>query len=404
MRNVRIAAGIIASMLSQVQFGVDRLIADVPAALRRGRVGMVSSDVATTAVGGQPSRAALRSAGVNLVKLFGPEHGLAGTAADGEKVDDAIDPLTGLPVVSLYGSSMRPTQESLQELDAVIYDIPDVGARFYTYIWTLSHVMEAAAEAGKPVYVLDRPNPIGGELSAAEGPMLDEENLSSFVGRWNIPIRYSLTIGELARLWNAERTIGCDLQVIACGGWQRTMHWPETGLPFQRMSPAMASYETALLYPGTCLIEGTKLSEGRGTDAPFRMIGAPWADGDELAARLNARRMAGVRASAVAFTPAGRKYAGERCRGVMLEPTDARAIRPVAVGLALIAELIRLHPEAFEWLPYPTAANEGGHQHFDRLVGRMDVRPALERGEEHIAEWTAAPGWAERARPHLLYE
>jgi uncharacterized protein YbbC (DUF1343 family) len=264
--------------------------------------------------------------------------------------------------------------------------------------------MEAAAEAGKPLYVLDRPNPIGGELSAAEGPMLDEEKLASFVGRWDMPIRYSLTIGELARLWNAERTIRCELHVIECAGWRRTMHWPETGLPFVQRSPAMTSYETALLYPGTCLIEGTKLSEGRGTDAPFRIVGAPWVNGDALAARLNARRMAGVRVTAADFTPAGRKYAGERCRGVMLEPTDARLLRPVAVGLALVAELRRLHPNEFEWLPYPTAANEGGHQHFDRLVGRMDIRAAIDRGDEDIAAWTATPGWAERARPHLLYE
>jgi uncharacterized protein YbbC (DUF1343 family) len=405
MRNVRIGRVIIAAMAAKVQFGVDRLSADVPAALRRGRprVGMVTSDVAKTASGAS-SRAAVRAAGVNLVKLFGPEHGLAGTAADGETVHDALDPVTKLPAVSLYGTSMRPTRGSLQDLDAVVYDIPDVGARFYTYIWTLSHVMEAAAEAGKPLYVLDRPNPIGGDLSMAEGPILDEENLSSFVGRWNIPIRYALTIGELARLWNAERTIGCELHVIECAGWQRTMHWPDTALPFVQLSPAMISYETALLYPGTCLIEGTNLSEGRGTDAPFRSIGAPWVDGVALAARLNARRMAGVRVTPVEFTPGGRKYAGERCRGVMLEPMDAKAIRPVAVGLALIAELIRLHPNEFEWLPYPTSANEGGHQHFDRLVGRMDIRPAIDRGEEHIAAWTARPRWMERARPHLLYE
>ena len=391
-------------MPSRVQFGVDRLIANVPTALRQARVGMVTSDVATTAVGGRPSRAALRDAGVNLTKLFGPEHGLAGTAVDGEKIDDALDPLTKLPVVSLYGKSMRPTAESLADLDAIVYDIPDVGARFYTYIWTLSHVMEAAAQARKPLYVLDRPNPIGGDLAAAEGPMLDEERLSSFVGRWNIPIRYSLTIGELARLWNAERKIGCELHVIGCAGWHRNLHWPETRLPFVQLSPAMMSYETALFYPGTCLIEGTKLSEGRGTDAPFRMIGAPWVDGAALAERLNARRMAGVRVAAVEFTPQGRKYAGERCRGVVLEATDRLRIRPVAVGLALVAELIARHREEFEWLPYPTAANEGGHQHFDRLVGRTDVRRALDRGEAHIDEWTATPGWAERARPHLLYE
>ena len=392
-------------MAAKVQFGVDRLIADVPAALRGpARVGMVTSDVATTAIGARPSRVALREAGVNLTKLFGPEHGLAGTAADGEKVDDAFDPLTKLPVVSLYGRSMRPTRESLADLDAIVCDIPDVGARFYTYIWTLSHVLEAAADAGKPLYVLDRPNPIGGDLAAAEGPGLDQEKLSSFVGRWDIPIRYSLTIGELARLWNAERRIGCELHVVECTGWRRAMHWPGTGLPFVQLSPAMPVYTAALFYPGTCLIEGTKLSEGRGTHVPFGMVGAPWVDARALADALEARRMPGVRVVTVDFVPQGRKYAGETCRGVRFFAADPKAVRPVALGFALIAELIRLHPEKFEWLPYPTAANESGHQHFDRLVGRMDVRPALDRGEEHIAEWTATPQWAERARPHLLYE
>ncbi|MEA2733950.1 MAG: hypothetical protein QOE14_401 [Humisphaera sp.] len=390
-------------MLPLVQFGVDRVIEKVPAALRRGGVGMVTSNVATTATGG-PSRAALRDAGVNLVRLFGPEHGLAGTAADGAKVADDLDPLTGLPVVSLYGKSLRPTRESLEDLDAIVYDIPDVGARFYTYIWTLSHVMEAAAEAGKPVYVLDRPNPIGGDFSAIEGPGLDEENCSSFVGRWDIPVRYSLTIGELARLWNFEKKIGCELHVVECSGWRREMHWPETGLPFVKMSPAMSSYETALFYPGTCLIEGTTLSEGRGTDGPFRMIGAPWVDGDAVADAMNALKFPGLKVRATEFVPAGRKYAGEKCRGVMLETTDAKSLRPVAVGLHLIAALIRLHRKDFQWLPYPTAANEKGHQHFDRLIGRMYVRTMLDCGEERIAEWTGAPGWADRARRHLLYE
>jgi uncharacterized protein YbbC (DUF1343 family) len=388
---------------AKVQFGVDRLVGDVPAELRRGRVGMVTSNVATTAAG-RPSRVALRDAGVNLVRLFGPEHGLAGAAADGDKVADDVDPLTGLPVVSLYGASLRPPPETLGDVDALVYDIPDVGARFYTYIWTLSHVMEACATAGKPLYVLDRPNPLGGNLAAVEGPILDESTCSSFVGRWNIPVRYSLTIGELARLWNAERKLGCDLHVIACAGWRREMHWPATGLPFVQLSPAMPAYTTALFYPGTCLIEGTTLSEGRGTHVPFGMIGAPWVNGQALADALAERDLPGVHVAAVEFVPQGRKHAGETCRGVRLFASDVHAIRPVAVGLALVAELIRLHRDRFGWLPYPTAANETGHQHFDRLIGRLDVRPMLDRGEERIGEWTAAPGWAERVAPHLVYE
>ena len=395
-------------MKPKVQFGVDHLIGSVPRELRRGRVGMVTSNVATTAIGEHSSRAALREAGVNLVRLFGPEHGLSGTAADGAVVSDAQDTQTGLPVISLYGRHVRPTRDSMDDLDAILYDIPDVGARFYTYIWTLSHLMEAAAETGKPIYVLDRPNPIGGDLDAVEGPMLDEKSLSSFVGRWEMPIRYSLTIGELASLWNVERKIGCDLRVVKCTGWTREMHWPATGLTFVPTSPNLPSYESALFYPGTCLIEGTKLSEGRGTEAPFRMIGAPWVNGKALAAALNDRKLPGVRATEAAFIPAGRKYEGEACGGVLLSAIDPHAIRPVALGLYLIADLIRLHPSDFEWLPYPTAANVSGHQHFDRLVGRVEVRETLDRQErgldERISAWTSAAGWSDRVASHVMYD
>lgn len=391
-----------------VAFGIDQLLRGVPPELKRGRVGMVTSDVATTAAGGRPSRAALLESGVNLARLFGPEHGLSGSAADGDSVDDGLDPITRLPVISLYGQRVRPTRDAIEDLDAILYDIPDVGARFYTYIWTLSHVMEAAAEQGKPVWVLDRPNPIGGDLDAVEGPILDDANLSSFVGRWNIPIRYALTIAELARLWNAERHIGCDLRVVQCAGWKRSMHWPMTGLKFVPTSPNLPGYESALFYPGTCLIEGTKLSEGRGTDSPFRLIGAPWVDGDKLALALNGRKLPGVRIEPATFTPGGRKYENQRCGGVKLIATDPAIVRPVALGLFLVAELIHLHPRDFEWLPYPTAANRKGLQHFDRLVGRLDIRPALEQLPQdlpaEIAHWTAAPDWRRRAEPHLLYD
>ena len=390
------------SKAAKVEFGVDQLLRNVPAELRRDRVGMVTSNAATIAMSGELSRVALRKAGVNLVKLFGPEHGLAGTAADGARVGDDIDHATGLSVVSLYGERVRPSREALEDIHVALYDIPDVGARFYTYIWTLSHVMEACAEFGKPLYVLDRPNPIGGDLDAVEGPMLDERNLSSFVGRWNIPIRYSLAIGELATLWNAERSIGCDLRVIKTSGWRRNMHWPATGLRFIPTSPNLPSYESALFYPGTCLLEGTNVSEGRGSASPFRIIGAPWIDADALSQSL--QRLPAISVRAVTFIPEGRKYAGERCNGVELTTTDPKSLRPVATGLQLIAALTRLHRDQFQWLPYPTAANNAGLQHFDRLIGQLDVRSGLDRGGLRIEQWTQSPGWKQRVTPHLLYE
>lgn len=396
-------------MSSSLRFGIDQLLAAGPARLP-GRLGLVTNDAAATAAGPgaphplTPSRLALVHAGFQLVRLFSPEHGLAASAADGAHVGDERDPLTGLPVISLYGARFRPEPEHLADLDALLFDIPDVGARFYTYIWTLSHVLEACAASGLPLIVLDRPNPLGGDLHSAEGPLLDEAAVSTFVGRWNMPIRHSLSAGELAHLWRAERGLDLPLEVFPVEGWTRAHQWIDTSLPFVPPSPSLPGPETALLYPGTCLIEGTKLSEGRGTAAPFRQVGAPWLDHFALADAFNALALPGVAARPVHFTPSASKWAGEPCRGVMLHVTDRHALRPVAAGLHLLALIIRHHPADFAWLPYPTAANAPGYGHFDRLIGRLDIRTVLaDATPEQIAAWTAAPNWAERAAPHLLY-
>lgn len=392
----------------RVQFGADKIVAD-RSRVKGGRVGLVTNDAARMATGGagMPSRLALLRAGVPIVRLFSPEHGIAAAAPDGEKVGDSIDPVTGLPVTSLYGMTQRPTAEMFADLDAVLFDIPDIGSRFYTYIWTLSHVLEVCAETKTPLYVLDRPNPLSGDLSAVEGPVLDEAFVSTFVGRWAMPIRHSLTAGELARLWNAERRIGADVQVVECDGWIRDMHWPATGLPFVPPSPNMPTYESALAYPGTCLFEGTNLSEGRGTPWPFRWFGAPWLDAEAVVAEANGRGLAGVRLEAKRFTPDSRKCGGEECGGVLLTPTDARAFRPVACTLYVLCAISRRHPDQLQWLPYPTAANPTGGFHFQRLVGRKDVMESIVRdpsgATSRIAEWTSAGNWRERVTPHLIY-
>jgi uncharacterized protein YbbC (DUF1343 family) len=393
-----------------IRFGIDTLLTERLATLAGRRVGLVTNDAATTAAVPRPltpTRLALQQAGVNLVALFSPEHGLGAAAEDGATVGDATDPLTRLPVYSLYGATYRPTPAMLAGLDLLLYDIPDIGVRFYTYIWTLSHVLEACAEEGLPLWVLDRPNPLSGNLALAEGPMLDEHNLASFVGRWSMPIRHSLTVGELARLWNAERNLGVDLTVVPTSGWRRSHLWDATGLPFVPTSPAMPSAETVLVYPGACLFEGTNLSEGRGTAAPFRQVGAPWLDGHQVAAAFNEFGLPGVVARGVQFTPAASKFTGELCHGVMLHPLDANAFRPVTAGLHLIVAILRRHEIRFAWLPYPTAAAGAGHGHFDRLIGDLRMRARLATlpadGAGQIAAWTATPGWAERARPHLLY-
>lgn len=393
-----------------VRYGVDMLLSGlVDDVKQQGRIGMVTNDAATTGAayyGLTPSRLALQRAGIPLAVLFSPEHGIGAEATDGASVDDVVDPLTGLPVHSLYGEQFRPSAEQLADLDLLIFDIPDVGARFYTYIWTLSYVMDACAETGLPLWVLDRPNPISGELDSAEGPMLDPA-ISTFVGRWDIPVRHALTTGELARLWQAERNFAFDLTVIKCNGWVRTMHWPETGNPFVPTSPSLPTYETALLYPGTCFFEGTNLSEGRGTSSPFLQVGAPWLDHKALCDRFNAHGLPGLVARPVHFIPASSKYAGEPCRGVMLHTVDPRRVWPVMSGLRLLADVIHLHPDEFAWLPYPTAANQPGYGHFDRLVGQLNVREILSQPADDLSHllrrWTQTPNWQERVAPHLLY-
>lgn len=393
-----------------INFGIDALLTNHLDALAGRRVGLITNDVATTAASPQPltpTRLALQQAGVQLVALFSPEHGLGAAAADGAEIGDAVDPLTGLPVYSLYGETYRPTAAMLADLDLLLFDIPDVGVRFYTYIWTLSHALEACGEAGLPLWVLDRPNPLGGDLAECEGPLLAAE-ISSFVGRWSMPIRHGLTVGELAQLWNAEQGLGVDLTVIRTLGWSRAERWSATGLPFLPTSPSLPSYETALIYPGTCLFEGTNLSEGRGTAAPFRQIGAPWLDAFTIANRFNDVGLPALRARAVQFSPTASKHANKLCHGVMLHLLDETTIRPVAAGLHLLQLIIEQHPTQFEWLPYPTAAAGQGYGHFDRLIGDLAIRPALSQPAtitpQQIDEWTEAAGWSARVKPYLLYD
>lgn len=395
-----------------VRFGIDHLLESYLPALRGQRIGLVTNDVATTARYPHPvmpTRLALQQAGVQVTKLFAPEHGLGASAADGAEIVNTRDSLTGLPVYSLYGATFRPTAEMLTDLDLLLFDIPDIGARFYTYIWTLSYVLEACAAVDLPLWVLDRPNPVGGELALAEGPMLNEELLSTFVGRWAIPIRHALTVGELAQLWNDQHALNVDLTVITAPHWQRSMDWAQLDLPFIPTSPSLPSAETILPYFGTCLFEGTNLSEGRGTATPFRVIGAPWLAVHQIVERFNMLQLPGVVARSSQFIPALSKYANQLCEGVMLHVIDRRQFRPVAAGLHLLRLIIELHPTDFSWLPYPTAANAPGFGHFDRLIGTMDIRVVLEQlqateASATITDWTTVSTWPKIVQPYLLYE
>ena len=324
---------------AQVLTGIDVLERDGFQELAGLRLGLVTNQTGRDLTGRSTIDVLNKAPNVKLVALFSPEHGIRGLAD--EKVSDTKDEQTGLPIYSLYGESRRPQPEQLKEIDALVYDIQDVGARFYTYITTLGYVMEAAAKAKLPVFVLDRPNPING--LDIEGPLADADKLS-FTAYHTIPVRHGLTVGELARLYNDERHIGADLRVIKMNGWNRAMWFDATGLTWTNPSPNMRNLTEAALYPGVCLLEPTNVSVGRGTDTPFEVVGAPWIDGQKLASYLNARRIPGVRFVPLRFIPRASVFKSEECGGVNILITDRSKFKSVYTGIEIAAALLQLCP------------------------------------------------------------
>jgi len=355
-----------------VQVGLERIEADKGGALRARRVGLVAHAASVTA-DGRHAIDVLRSVGADVRRLFGPEHGLRSRAAAGEKLASGTDPESGLPLVSLYGTSTKPDPKDLRDLDALVIDLQDAGVRFYTYASTMILCLEAAAEAGIGVVVLDRPNPLGGELM--EGPRRDPGLPSSLVSLAPGPLVHGLTLGEMARLVNRGRAKPARLEVVPMSGWRRGMVWADTGRTWIPPSPNLRTAEAALVYPGVCLLEATNVSEGRGTDAPFLLLGAPWLKPEETAGAVHAD---GFRLDPASFTPAASpaatapKHAGEACQGLRVRVTDSHAVRPYALGLGLLRALRRLHPE-FRW------TRDGAS--LDTLLGTRHVREALERGD-----------------------
>lgn len=377
-----------------VQLGIDMLLNERIGLIAGRRVGLISNASGVTRDLTSDVDALLHAPGVELVALFGPEHGFHAAAADAAAVASATDVRTGLPVYSLYGEVHKPMAETLAGIEVLVFDIQSVGVRFYTYITTLLYAMQAAAEHGVDVIVCDRPNPIGGEI--VEGPLL-RPGFESFVGPGPLPIRHGMTVGELARLYNAAWGVDCDLTVVPCAGWQRTMWFDDTELPWVPTSPGIPKLETAAVYPGTCLIEGTNLSEGRGTTLPFELVGAPWIDGWALADALNELALPGVKFRPVQFEPIASKWAGQECNGTQLHILDRQAFRPVAAGLHLVATVKAMYPDDFTWrLP-----------HFDRLMGTDQVREQLDAG---VSASEVVAGWADdqvtfehQRREALLY-
>jgi len=342
--------------------------------------------------------------GVRLARLFAPEHGLWGAAQDHAPVASTRDQVTGLEVWSLYGERRAPTPETLAGLDALVVDLQDIGARYYTFVWTLALAMRECARAGVRVIVLDRPNPLGGDR--VEGNVPDPA-FASFVGLYPLPARHGFTIGELARRFVLEEGIRCDLTVARMRGWRRAMLWEDTGLPWVPPSPNMPTPDTARVYPGGCLIEGTNLSEGRGTTRPFEWIGAPYLDGHRYAEALDAMSLPGVRFRPARFIPTFHKWAGEVCGGVQIHVTDRRRFRPFRTGIAAIAVARRLAPAEFRWKE-PPYEFEHKRLPIDILFGTDRIRTQIEGGTDLPvieATWrTALPLYTRRRRAFMIYD
>lgn len=305
---------------------------------------------------------------VKVTALFGPEHGIYGAEQDGKKIDSSTEPGYDLPIYSLYGETLKPTPKMLRNVDMLVFDIQDIGARFYTYIYTMSLAMEAAAQRGKRFVVLDRPNPING--LDVEGNVL-EPQFASFVGLHPIAVRHGMTVGELATMFNEQgwlaNGVKANLVVVPVKGWRRSTWYDQTGLRFIKPSPNMPDVETATIYPGLCLLEGTNVSEGRGTSMPFRQFGAPWIASAKLAAGLNKLSLQGMRFEPTSFEPSQSKYRGRKCQGVKIVVTNRDLLQPFWSGILIVNEIHRMYPDTFQWK----------ERHFDRLCGTSAIREAI---------------------------
>jgi uncharacterized protein YbbC (DUF1343 family) len=327
----------------RVQVGIDVLEGEKFAALRGKHVGLITNHTGLDSQGRLTIDLLTHAPGVTLVALFSPEHGLAGR--NDERIDSTKDAATGLPIYSLYGTTLRPTDQMLQGLDALVFDVQDAGVRFYTYTTTMAYCMEEAAKHNIAFFVLDRPNPLGGEI--IEGPVLDADK-TSFTAYYPLPVRYGLTIGELAQFFNTENHIGCDLHVIAMKNWHRNYFFESTGTRWIPPSPNLRTLKGSILYPGLEILQNAGVSVGRGTQTPFEEFGAPWIGGEDVAAALNERHLPGVHFAPEPFIPVVGLYSGQRCGGVSVRVTDRFTARSMQVGIEIATILKRLYPSKFD--------------------------------------------------------
>ena len=384
--------------------GLDVLVQERLDLIRGRRVGIITNQTAVTREGKHIVDVLYNLPDVHITALFGPEHGIRGERAAGEYVPSYVDSATGLPVFSLYGPTRKPTPEMLDSVDVLLFDIQDIGTRFYTYISTMGLAMEAAAERGIPFIVLDRPNPITGAI--VEGPVLRPE-FKSFVGMYPIPIRHGMTVGELAMMINGEGWLKdgrkVDLTVVPAKGWQRLQWFDQTGIPWVKTSPNIPTLESAILYPGMGLLEGVNISEGRGTEKPFRIIGAPWLDPEAVKKDISSYWTYGIRLEPVEFTPVGipnvaphPEYEGELCKGFHLIIDDRNVLRPVSVAVHFLVAVRKHHPDELRFTPG-----------FDRLAGTAELKQQILDGVPAkiiIAGWERELNeFKARRKKYLLY-
>ena len=375
--------------------GVEVLLSDSLHLIRGKRVGLLTNHSGRDRRGTSTIDLLFKAPGVKLTALFGPEHGIRGVARAGERIGTSVDSATGVTVYSLYGETPVPTKEMLDKVDVLVYDIQDVGARVYTFEWTFANAANVAGAAGKPVIVLDRPNPI--RADRFEGNILDTA-FASLVGQHPVALRYGLTVGELMRFLAGTKRINAKVTVVPMKNYRRSMWFDETGIPRVNPSPNLRSLEAEILYPGTVFFEGTTATEGRGTDAPFTLIGASWLkDNAALATELNGRRMPGVRFdTATRKIDSGYKFGGQTIPMIRVSVTDRNTVRPVEVGIRMLRAMYARHPQDFQWR----------QRQIDRLAGTDKLRAAVEKNtvDELIKEWDAdAARFAQMVRPYLIY-
>jgi len=386
-----LAASKHSSRAARVQTGLDVLEAQKFAPLRGKHIGLITNHTGLDSQGRSTVDVLSHATGVQLIALFSPEHGLAGR--NDENVSSTKDPSTGLPVYSLYGETRRPTDEMLKGIDALVFDVQDAGVRFYTYTATMGYCMEEAAKRKIAFFVLDRPNPLGGEI--IEGPMLDADK-TNFVAYFPLPVRYALTIGELAQFFNTENHIGVDLHVISMRNWHRNYFFESTGIKWIPPSPNLRTIKGSVLYPGIEILQSAGVSVGRGTQAPFEEFGAPWMNGDEVAAALNARNLPGVHFAGQPFIPIAGLYSGQRCAGVSIKITDRFKVRSMRMGLEIAAILQKLYPKQFDVLK------------LIELVGNSDTVQQVQSGvapEKIVAGWSdTLAAFDKIRRTYFLYK